>query len=726
VLQALALRTPLVLVVDDLQWADAGSINLLFHLGRQLAGSRVLIVGAYRPEEVALGRRGERHPLDPVVNELRRDFGDISVDLGQAERRDFVKAFLDSEPNRLGPSFREMLYRQTDGHPLFTIELLRGLQERGNMTRDAEGYWVEGPTLDWETLPARVEAVIAERIGRLAEPLRAALRVASVEGEVFTAEVVAQVRGIDEREMLRRLSGELDRGHRLIQAQSIQRMNGQLLSHYRFRHILFQKYLYSRLDRVERVHLHEQVGTVLEKLYGVQEAPAANAVQLALHFQKAGITEKAVRYLCRAGERAVQLSAYREGIVHLERGLALLKDQPPARNEGEHLERLQQELSLQLALSMAWQGAKGAPYPEVNLANTRARELCQEMGKTSQLCHVVGEMAIVHYVDANHQMARGLAEEALDTAERLKDPRLLALSHWCLGFIQFALGQYEEARTHLQEVISFYRPQVHHQSFIALRGKDAGLSAMAYDAACLWCLGYPDEALKRSRETLALARALDHPYSLADVLCYGSCMVHEMRRDAQALKEHAEELIRLSEERLPGWRGSGTCFLGEALVRLGKVEEGIQYIRDGLTGLQSLGVRCDGSGRYWSLACAQSQAGRPEEALITVAEALAFVEQTDERYREAELHRLRGELLQQQGDEVEAEASFDKAIDVARRQHARSWELRATVSLCRLWQRHGKGEEARERLTEIYGWFTEGFDTPDLVEAKALLESLSS
>jgi DNA-binding SARP family transcriptional activator len=191
VLQVLAQRAPLLLVVDDLQWADQGSISLLFHLGRQLEGNRILIVGAYRPEDVALGRDGARHPLEPVVNEFQRVVGGITVDLGQAESRGFVDALLDSEPNRLALPFRDMLYRQTLGHPLFTIELLRGLQERGDLLKDQEGHWLEGPALDWERLPARVEAVIAERIGRLAQPLQAALRVASVEGEVFTAEVVS-------------------------------------------------------------------------------------------------------------------------------------------------------------------------------------------------------------------------------------------------------------------------------------------------------------------------------------------------------------------------------------------------------------------------------------------------------------------------------------------------------------------------------------------------------
>jgi len=292
VLQALGRQAPLVLVVDDLQWADLGSISLLFHLGRQLPGNRILIVGAYRSEEVALGRDGERHPLEPVVNEFQLDFGDIAVDLGDAESREFVEALLDSEANRLGVEFRQMLYQQTHGHPLFTVELLRGMQERGDLVQDQAGRWIEGPALDWETLPARVEAVIAERIGRLPQPLRGALRAASVEGEVFTAEVVARVRAADEEEMMARLSGELDRRHRLVRAQGILRRDGQRLSRYRFRHILFQKYLYNKLDRVERVHLHEGVGTTLEDLYG--EGAEEIAVELARHFEAAGVLDKAV------------------------------------------------------------------------------------------------------------------------------------------------------------------------------------------------------------------------------------------------------------------------------------------------------------------------------------------------------------------------------------------------------------------------------------------------
>ncbi len=718
VLQTVARQAPLVLVIDDLQWADLGSVSLLFHMGRQSASSRILVVGAYRPEQVAIRTDGERHPLEPVVNELQRQFGEIAVDVDRAKSHDFVEAFLDSEPNRFAPPFREMLYQRTRGHPLFTIELLRGMQERGDVMQDPDGGWVEGPELDWESLPARVEAVIAERMARLPQALHRTLAVASVEGEDFTAEVVARVLGTEERKTVQRLSSELDRTHRLVRALAIERLGSRRVSRYRFRHDLFQKYLYDKLDEVERAYLHEDVGNVLEELYGDQSSEIA--VQLARHFEQAGITEKAIHYLHQAGERALQLFAYQEAIAHLTRGLALLttlQDSP---------QRAEQELALQLALGVAWTGMEGNQSPEVERAYSRARELCQQMGKTSQLCRVLGELAVLDYVHAQHRRARDLVQEALSLAQHDKDPLLVAIDHCYLGVISFAVGEYTTARAHLGEMNSFYDPQKHHRPLVFLRGSDLGLAALSYDACCLWCLGYPEQALKQSQEALSLARDLDHPFTLADVLSFAGCLFNEMRRNAQALKENAEELMRLSNEKgLPGWLPTGTRYRGEALAMLGQIQKGISQMREGMAAMESIGVRCYFPGVLRSLAEAQAGAGQPVEGLTTLAEALTLVEETDERHWEAELYRLKAELLLMQGDDAEAERSLHKALEVARRQQAKSWELRATVSLCRLLQKQGKQEEARQLLSEIYGWFTEGFDTPDLKEAKALLEELS-
>ncbi len=716
VLQILARQVPLLLVVDDLQWADLGSISLLFHLGRHLAGSRILIVGAYRLEEVSAGRDGKRHPLEPLVNEFQRIFGDITVSLDQAESRDFLEALLDSEPNRLGIAFRDMLYRQTRAHPLFTIELLRGLQERGDLIRNSAGQWVEGTSLDWDTLPARVEAAIRERIGRLPGQLQAALQVASVEGEVFTVEVVTRVLETDERTMVKRLSSELDRRHRLVRAEAIERLESRRISRYRFRNYLLQRYVYESLDQVERTYLHEAVGSTLETLYQGQAGEIA--VQLARHFQEAGIPEKAISYLHQAGEKAVRLSAYQEGINHLTRALALLDALP------DRPERARKELELCLAFGFASQGL-GRYTPEAGTAYARARELGRQTGQTAQLAQALDEAALFHYVRAEHVRARELAEEALSLAERAADPQLVAWSHWHLGFVLFALGKFVTARDHLEQVIVFHGGKKGLQRLARFPLADPGLSALAYTACCLWCLGYPEQAAKYSDEGLALARELGHPITLADVLCYGGCLLHAMRRDASTLKHHSDELLRLATEALPAWIEEAMWYRGDALAMLGQIPEGIALMREGIATHRHTAKRCYLSGALGSLAAAEAAAGRPREGLTTLTEALSLVAETEERHWEPELHRLRANLLLMLGDELQAELCLHQAIDVARQQRAKSWELRATTGLARLWQAQGRIGEARQVLGEIYGWFSEGLDTPDLEQARALLDELS-
>ncbi|MFQ5596033.1 MAG: AAA family ATPase, partial [Anaerolineae bacterium] len=324
VLVALAAQQPLLLIIDDLQWADAASIGLLFHLGRRIEQSRILLLGAYRPDEIALGRRGERHPLEKVLAEFKRYFGDIWVGLGQAgetEGRELVDALLDAEPNRLGEAFRQALFRHTGGHPLFIIELLRDMQERGDLLHDDEGLWVEGPALDWRRLPARIEGVIEERVGRLEEELRETLSVAAVEGEDFTAQVVARVQETQELRLLRELSRELEKRHHLVREREEVRVGRQRLTHYQFAHVLFQQYLYNELSAGERRLLHGAVAEVLEELY--EGRTEEITVQLARHYAEAGEEDKAMGYLVQAGDRARRLYANQEALSYYQQALAL-------------------------------------------------------------------------------------------------------------------------------------------------------------------------------------------------------------------------------------------------------------------------------------------------------------------------------------------------------------------------------------------------------------------
>jgi predicted ATPase/DNA-binding SARP family transcriptional activator len=720
VVQNLAHKVPLLIVLDDLQWADLGSISLLFHLGRHLAGSPILIVGAYRSEEIALGREGSRHPLEQVVNEFQRLFGDITVNVDQAEGRNFMDHLLDSEPNQLQNSFRHMLYQQTHGHPLFTIELLRGMQERGDLVLNQAGQWSEGSALDWDTLPARVEAVISERISRLADPIQAALRVASVEGETFTAEVVARVRNLDEKEIADILSNELTKKHRLIRAQNIMRINNQLLSRYRFQHILYQKYLYSSLDENERVRLHEQVGKVMEDLYAADQGTVSTsdiAPQLARHFQEARITEKAIHYLHQAGDRAIQVSAYQEGVTHLVKGLDLLMTLP------DSPERTQQEMILQLYLGISSMGTGSIQGEKAYL---RARQLCEQLGNTSQLIQALDGLAVLYYVRANYREAQQLAEEAFRLAQQTGDHVLISLSHWYLGFILFGQGHYVDAREHMIQVIESYNFQKHHQIHIRLRGSDAGISAMAYDACCLWCLGYPDQALKRSQESMDLARNVGHTFTLADVLAFAGCVIFRMRQDPLALKKTAEEILMLPfDTGAQSWLAAAACYQGEAMYQLGEVEAGIETMQQGIEAQETRGVHCYISGTIGTLARALVASGNFEAGITKLKEGLALIETTGEHHWETELYRLQAELLIMQGKISEAEASLLHALEVARKQNAKSWELRVVLDLARLWQTQDLPGKGRQLVQEVYAWFTEGFDTPDLKEAQRLLEELS-
>jgi DNA-binding SARP family transcriptional activator len=283
-LQALAASRPLLLILDDLHWAGAWSLGLLSYLSQEIGGSRILLLGTYRPEEMSLGQGGGPYSLAAVVGELKRTFGEIEIDLdgeaGQAPPRSagaesagrrFVDAFLDSEPNRLEELFRQTLADRTRGQPLFTTELLREMRDRGDLWLDTEGRWVASPDLEWGHLPARVEAVIEQRLARLSPGLQAALRIACVEGVEFTAEVVARVQGLTEQQLIRRLSAEAVRRHRLLCAPHLQWAGSQPLSRYRFRHPLFRDYLYQTLDKAERLYLHRAVGRALAELHADQE-----------------------------------------------------------------------------------------------------------------------------------------------------------------------------------------------------------------------------------------------------------------------------------------------------------------------------------------------------------------------------------------------------------------------------------------------------------------------
>jgi predicted ATPase/DNA-binding SARP family transcriptional activator len=731
-LTATACQRPLLLILEDLHWVDSASSDLLFHLSHEAGQSRMLLVGAYRPDEVALSRSEIQHPLADVLSELKRWHGDIWLDLGElasAEGRRFVEAYLDTQPNRLGSGFREALFRRTGGHALFTAELLREMQERGDVRQDELGQWIEGPAIDWNILPARVEGVIEKRIQRLGKELQAILTIASIEGETFTAEVVARVQQLNERVLVQQLSRELDRRHRLVTAQILTWFGQQRLSLYRFRHQLFQYYLYHNLAEMERAYLHEAVGSVLEALYGEQTEQVA--VQLARHFEQAGLTEKAVSYLLQAGKRAARLSANQEATAHLTKGLALLETLP------DTPERAQKELELQIVLGNALIATKGYGASEVERAFNRARELCWQVGETLHHFPVLYGLWVLHHVRAEHQMARELGQEWLRLAQRQPDAAPLLMAHRVLGVSLLHLGELASARRHLEQSIALYEPQKH-RSLAFLYGQDPGTASRILVAWTLWLLGYPGQTFNRSCEALALAQELSHPFSLAFALIHAA-VLDQLGHEGQEAQERVDSAIALcTKQGFPFLLAIGTILQDWALAEQGQDKARIVHMCRGLAAYQAIGAGLWRPYALSLLALAYQKVGQVQEGLTVLTEALAVVEKSDERWWEAELYRLKGELLRKDEgrhtlrvvegmkDKESPEGCFLKAIEVARRQAAKSLELRATVSLSRLWQQQGKKDEAWQMLAEIYGWFTEGFDTVDLQKAKALLEELSA
>jgi predicted ATPase len=436
--------------------------------------------------------------------------------------------------------------------------------------------------------------------------------------------------------------------------------------------------------------------------------------------------EKAVTYLLRAAERAQKLSAHHEANHHLSQGLAQLASLP------DSLPRARQELALQIALGNTLLSMKGSAAADTGAAYERAYVLGQQVGQTPQIFAALYGLRVYHNARGESQRARAEAEQLLHLAQNQPDPVLRVLAHHAFGETLYYLGELGSAREQLEQGILYYHPQ-NHLSHVLLAGQDVGVACLTRLAMVLWLLGYPEQALQRGQEALILAQTLAHPRSLYTALlfCTG---VNLCLHDGQVAQRYAEAQISLAAEQ--GFAlhlAAATYFRGLALVNQGK-QEGIAQMQLGLNGIQGTGSVHIVSFYLAGLAEGHANAGQTDEGLNLLAEALARVDKTGNRFWEAELYRLKGEMLlmHYQGKErapidlfAEVEACYQRAIEIARRQRAKAFELRATTSLCRLWQAQGKGAEAHALLAEIYHWFTEGFDTADLIEAKTLLDALT-
>ncbi len=610
------------------------------------------------------------------------------------------------------------IHDRTEGNPLFMINMLEYLIAKGALVQ-SDGRWRLKKALSSaeKSIPDSSRQMITRQIDDLDARDQRTLEAASVVGEEFAASAVAAGLQITVGEAEERCQLLARRGQFLRAAGVSLWPDGLAAANYRFIHALYQEVLYDRIPAGRRIDLHHRIAEREERAYGNRAREIA--VQLATHFERSRDYSAGVRYRKLAGENAARISAHHEAIRHFARALELLTQYLP-----DDPQRVQQELSLQLAIGFALNAVKGWAAPEVESAFTRARELCRRSGDRAELFPAMLGIWAAYYLRGELRKSCEIGEQLLRMAESARDPELLSYAHLALGDTSFSTGKWLRAKEHLELALSF-----HHRKGSILIGHDAGANCLSYLALVLWALGYPEQALQQGKAAIELSEALSHPPSLAfalGVVCY----FHQYQREAQTARRFAERLIALSAEQgFAHWLAQGRIAHGWASAALGHREEGVAELREGLGGFRAIGVEVLRPHDLCLLAEACMEAGRVDDSLDALSEALDAVDEHDIRHCEAEIHRLKGESLLRSGASSveEAERCFQRAIDVAKRQGAKSFELRATMSLARLLRGDtGRRDEARALLVRVYDWFTEGFDTADLKGAKALIEDLAA
>jgi predicted ATPase len=544
------------------------------------------------------------------------------------------------------------------------------------------------------------------------------LEAASVAGVEFAVAAVAAATETTQAWVEDRCAG-LERRAQWLQARGVEEWpDGTVAARYAFRHALYQQVLYDRLPVGRRVQLHRQLGAREAAGYG--ERAWEKAAELAVHFDRGRDAAQAVPYLRQAAANALGRYAYVEAIAHCTRGLALLQTLP------DTPERAQHELALQTTLGSALVATKGFTSAEVEQAYRRARELCGQVGETAHLFPVLWGLWLF-YSGRSQLQAYALVEHLVRVAHQTQEPTLLLQAYHAQWGTLFALGELELTRTCLQQGSALYSAQRHSWGTWPFAGHDPGVCCYGYTGLMLWLLGYPSQAVEQVREMLHLATQLAHPLSLASAYTNASYLAL-LRRDRQALQEQMEAQTAVTSEHDFTYHLTARVIVQSwTALEQAPTAEGIARLQQSLASYRDAGTAEWYPYFLTLLAEAHRQTGQTEAGLAVLAEALALVDRSAERWCEAELYRLKGELLLALSAEKqpESETCLHQALAIARRQQAKAWELRAAMSLARLWQRQGKGGEAQQLLAEVYGWFTEGFDTADLQEAQALLEELA-
>ncbi|MFQ5858211.1 MAG: tetratricopeptide repeat protein, partial [Anaerolineae bacterium] len=657
VIRTLAESNPLILVLDDLHWADAASCQLLFRLGRRIEDRPVLVLGTYRPNDVAAGRNGGRHPLEPVTTELTRYYGDIRVDVDgkldetrkEDSAHDFASAFIDAayHPHALDKAFIRLIADRTEGHPLFVVELLRDLEERGWLAPDANARWVLTQPVTLDALPPRVEGIIEERIGRLDPEAQEMLTIAAVEGDEFTAQVVAQVQRLAERDVVRRLSRELDRQHQLVVERGVERVGRQRLYRFAFRHMLFQTHLYNALGDINRSLLHEDVGMALEELYADQAA--AITMQLAYHFLEAGLGERALPHLIEAGDQAQHAFANQETVGHYSQALAiideLLATAPP------------EEIAVWQEKQFDLLGKREEVYDRLGERDKQAVDLEQMLelaGRLGQRQQAEAYNRQSHYFWAisDYDQAVETASQALPLMQAAGDSLGEGNARQYLGWAARETSDYQTAFEHFRAAAELFR---------AVGAKQQQASTLIDIGALHSELGQWEQALHYLQDALGTSRQIDskweQAYALdnigivyANVGDYGEALHHI--REALTLEQAIGD--RLREQR-------SLINIATLTSHLGGYEEAMDLVQEALEVSRAIQDQFAESYALVNLGDFHQVLGQYDKALAHLGAALNLAEQLKQLFLVAACHLVLAETYHQRGQPGDADHAIRHA-----------------------------------------------------------------
>jgi len=686
-LDLLTAQIPLVLILEDLHWSDYSTLDLISYLATQRRPAHLLLIGTYRSAELNVSG----HPLKAVKQELlaKHLCKELPLEyLTPAAVSEYLAMrFLGS---RFPRGLAGLIHNRTDGNPLFMVNTVDYLLETGLIVPSGSGWNL---TVDIENVevgvPDNIRQMIERHVDHLGAEEQRTLEAASVAGVEFSTHALAA--GLEEDPLVvEERCGELARQRQYIQDCGIHELpNGEVVTRYGFVHALYQNVLYDRLPMSRRMQMHRLIGERGEEVYG--ERAGEIAAELAMHFERGRNYKRAAYYLKQGANNAIRRFAYQEAVNLAQHGLELigkLPDSPKTVNEA---------LCLHLTLGVPLIAIEGYASPNVGRVYTKARELYDRLGDTPDVSEVLWGLWTFYMLSADLETARSIAEEFLSLSERLPYPGLAMRGHWALEITFTHSGNFKLALEHFAKALALYDPAEHRDDSF-LYALNPGVAMPCFAAWALWVIGLPDESLHRIEDALTRARELSEPQGLAHAALFAS-VLYQFRRDHLMAQYYAEAVIDISREHGLALYGAMAMIMqGWTLSEQGGGRAAVEQMREGLAALDATGTFLVRPHFLALIAEALSRVGETDEAIRLLDEAMALVESKGERYYEAELYRLKGELLLKQSTEnaANAEQCFKRSLEIAELQQAKSWQMRTAASLALLESTPGFYERDRK------------------------------